>query len=227
MKILQSSLFRAIVAIVVGMLLTKYPDNTVTGITIAIGILFFISGLLSVLTYYNARKHVSEYKIYDAEGRLVAGDVPTFPIVGLGSMILGLILALTPASFITVLMYIIGAILVLGAINQFMSIISARRLAPLSLFFWIPPTLTLLIGLYIMFKPMAPINMAMYLLGWLSLFYGVTEAINALKINAIRRRLKKEAEVQQQHLDVAEEIAVAEAATEDITEKAPEAPVTE
>jgi len=227
MKILQSSLFRAIVAIVVGMLLIKYPDNTVTGITIAIGILFFISGLLSVLTYYNARKHVSEYKIYDAEGRLVAGDVPTFPIVGLGSMILGLILALTPTSFISVLMYIIGAILVLGAINQFMSIISARRLAPLSLFFWISPTLTLLIGLYIMFKPMAPINMAMYLLGWLSLFYGVTEAINALKINAIRRRLKKEAEAQQQHLDVAEEIPVAEAATEEITEKAPEAPVTE
>lgn len=214
MKIIQSSLFRAIVAIVVGVLLIKYPDNTVTGITIAIGILFFISGLLSALTYYNARKHASEYKIYDAEGHLVAGDTPTFPVVGLGSMILGLILALTPASFISVLMYIIGTILVLGAINQFMSIISARRLAPLSLFFWIPPTLTLLIGIYIMFKPMTPVSIAMTLLGWLSLFYGVTEAINALKINAIRHRLQKEAEAQQQQLDVAEEIPVTEETTE-------------
>lgn len=38
-----------------------YPDNTVTGITIAIGVLFFISGIISVLTYIQARRHVSDY----------------------------------------------------------------------------------------------------------------------------------------------------------------------
>ena len=40
MKILQSSVFRAICAIAVGIMLIKYPDNTVTWITIAIGVLF-------------------------------------------------------------------------------------------------------------------------------------------------------------------------------------------
>ena len=35
MKILQSSFFRAICAIAVGILLIKYPDNTVTWITVA------------------------------------------------------------------------------------------------------------------------------------------------------------------------------------------------
>ena len=49
MKILQSSVFRAICAIAIGILLIKYPDNTVTWITIAIGILFLLSGIISLV----------------------------------------------------------------------------------------------------------------------------------------------------------------------------------
>ena len=68
MKILQSSVFRAISSIAIGILLIKYHDNTVTWITVSIGILFLLSGLISLIVYVNARKNVSEYKIIDAEG---------------------------------------------------------------------------------------------------------------------------------------------------------------
>jgi len=76
MKILQSSFFRALTAIVVGALLIKYPDNTVTGIVVAIGVLFLLSGVVSLLSYWNARRHVSEYTIYDAQGRQIADQPP-------------------------------------------------------------------------------------------------------------------------------------------------------
>ena len=72
MKILQSSIFRAICAIAIGILLIKFPDNTVTWITVAIGILFLLSGIISLVVYLNAKKHVSEYKITDAEGHVEA-----------------------------------------------------------------------------------------------------------------------------------------------------------
>ena len=88
MKIFQSSIFRAICAIAIGILLIKYPNNTVTWMTVAIGILFLLSGLISVIVYINARRNVSEYKITDAEGNVIAGTQPTFPIVGVGSLIL-------------------------------------------------------------------------------------------------------------------------------------------
>ena len=39
MKVLQSSLFRALCAIIVGVLLIKYREDTVTWITIAMGVL--------------------------------------------------------------------------------------------------------------------------------------------------------------------------------------------
>lgn len=204
MKFLQSSLFRALTAIVVGVLLIKYPDNTVTGIVVAIGLLFFLSGIVSLLTYWNARRHQSEYIIYDAQGRQIAGQKPVFPIVGIGSIILGGILATMPTTFISMLMYVIGTLLILGAITQFMAIISARRFGSSSFFFWVCPSLILLAGLYIILKPMAPLSTAMLLLGWLSLFYGVVEAINALTFARRRKRWEREQE-QSQYLE-AEEI---------------------
>lgn len=205
MRILQSSVFRAICAIIIGALLIKFPDNTVMGITVAIGVLFLISGLISCVTYFWAKRNVSDYKIYDAEGNLVAGEKPTFPIVGIGSAILGLILSLSPTAFVSALMYIIGAILILGAINQYMSLIGGRRYGRVSLWYWIMPTLILLTGLYVMLKPMAPLNTAMLILGWCTLVYGVVELINALKFYRDKKSWIKAQEAPQQ-LDTFEEI---------------------
>ena len=207
MKILQSSVFRAICAIAIGILLIKFPDNTVTWITVAIGVLFLLSGVISIVVYVNARKNVAEYKITDAEGNVITNtEKPTFPIVGVGSMILGAMLALTPNVFITALMYIIGGILILGAINQYMSLVNGRRYGKIGFGYWVFPSLILLTGLYVIIKPMAPVNVAMLVLGWCSLLYGVTELINALKFHSDKRKLRE-----------AQEIPVAEEVKEEVT----------
>ena len=201
MKILQSSVFRAICAIAIGCLLIKYPDNTVTWMTVAIGVLFLLSGLISLIVYVNARKHVSEFKILDANGRVISGEKPTFPIVGVGSLILGAMLALTPNIFITALMYIIGGILILGAINQYMNLINGKKYGKIGFGYWVFPSVILLIGLYVVIKPMAPASMAMLILGWCSLLYGLTEMINSLKFHSDKRKYAKA-----QEIPVAEEI---------------------
>ena len=205
MKILQSSVFRAICAIAIGIMLIKYPDNTVTWITIAIGVLFLLSGIISLAVYYNALRHTSEYTITDAEGNVVSGQKPTFPVVGVGSAILGLLLALTPKVFVTGLMYVIGGILVLGAVNQFMILLNARRFGKIGFGYWIFPSLILLTGLFVIIKPMDPPAMAMLILGWCTLLYGVTELINALKIHNEKRKFTKAKEI-----PMAEEISVTE-----------------
>ena len=196
MKILQSSVFRAISSIAIGILLIKYPDNTVTWITVAIGILFLLSGVISLIVYVNARKNVSEYKITDAEGNVITNtEEPTFPLVGVGSPILGFLLALTPNIFITALMYIIGGILILGAINQYMNLLNARKFGKIGFGYWVFPSLVLLIGLYVIIKPMVPASMAMLILGWCSLLYGVTELINSIKFHSDKRKLKEAQEI--------------------------------
>ena len=208
MKILQSSVFRAISAIAVGILLIKYPDNTVTWLTVAIGVLFFLSGIISLVVYINARRNVSEYKITDADGNVVAGERPTFPIVGVGSIILGAILALTPNIFITALMYIIGGMLILGAINQYMNLVNARKYGKIGFGYWIFPSIILITGIYVMIRPMDPASVAMLILGWCTQLYGVTEMINSLKFYSDKRKFAKA-----QEIAIAEEVTPSEEST--------------
>ena len=211
MKIFQSSIFRALTAIVVGVLLIKFPQDGVTWLTVAIGVLFLISGIIALLAYMNARKHAGEYTITDREGRIVSGGQPTFPIVGAGSIILGLVLALTPGVFINGLMYILGVIMVLGGFNQLVSLVAARRLGGVPFGFWVAPSLVLLTGLFVILKPMESAELPLLILGWCSLLYGVTELINALKIHSIRKqaeRLRDEQALQRQNEDgIVEEIS--------------------
>ena len=65
MKIFQSSIFRAICAFVIGVLLLKFPQEGVTWLTMAIGALFLLSGIIALIAYWQARKHAGEYTITD------------------------------------------------------------------------------------------------------------------------------------------------------------------
>lgn len=197
MKILQSSIFRAICSIAVGAMLIKNPDSTVKGITIAIGVLFLVSGVISCLAYFNARMHSAENEVYDADGKLLVGGRPMFPIVGLGSVILGFVLALMPGAFVTSLMYVLGAIILLGALNQFLSLIQARKFAVLPLWVWVCPTVIMLTGLFVIIKPMETAGLPLLILGWCLLLYGITECINAFKIQQCKKSLQKSARQQE------------------------------
>ncbi|MDO4161184.1 MAG: DUF308 domain-containing protein [Prevotellaceae bacterium] len=191
MKVLRSSIFRAICAIAVGVLLIDNPDSTVKGITIAIGVLFLLSGIISCATYFSVRSRSSDNEVYDAEGHLIVPAKPAFPIVGLGSTLLGLILIIIPDMFVTSLMYVLGAILILGAINQYISLINIKKVCYVPIWFWICPSLILLTGLFVVIKPMETASLPLLITGWCLVFYGVTECINAFKIYKTRKEIMK------------------------------------
>ena len=191
MKIVQSSFFRAICSIIIGVLLLRYPDNTVTWITLAIGIMFLLSGVFSTLAYLNARKNSSDYVITDIDGRVISKGKPTFPLVGVGSIILGVMLVTSPSVFVEILMYILGGILLSGSLNQFMSLYNARRWGKMAWGFWVAPSLILLAGLYVMFQPMEAASMPMVVIGWCCLLYGASEVVNATKINLKKKGIDK------------------------------------
>jgi uncharacterized membrane protein HdeD (DUF308 family) len=109
-------------------------------------------------------------------------------------------------------MYILGAIMILGGLNQLISLIAARRLGSIPFGFWIAPSLILLIGIFVILKPMESAELPLLILGWCTLLYGVTELINALKIHSIRKAANRQAEEierqkKQNEESVAEEIS--------------------
>lgn len=220
MKLLQSSIFRALCSIAIGILLLKYPDNSVTWLTMAIGILFLLSGIIALISYWNARRHAGEYTITDAEGNIISGSQPAFPLVGIGSVILGLTLVLSPDMFVQWLMYILGAMLMLGSINQLIVLVVARRYGSIGAFFWIAPILIFIAGIVIFVKPMKSAELPMIILGWCMLLYGVTETINSLMVYSLRRKME------QQQKEAANGLEAEEIVTEE-KEKLPQKPVEE
>lgn len=190
MKTLLSSLLRAACAIAVGALLVKYREQTVEWITIAIGILFFVSGVFSCVTYFVTRGKSTDVEVFDADGNRLTPVKPAFPIVGLGSLILGLILAVMPTAFVAYLVYVLAAILILGAVSQFVNLIAASRVARIGAYFWIMPTLTLLVGLIAVISPSSIASAPLFVIGWTMIVYGAVEMVNALKIYRLRQHLQ-------------------------------------
>lgn len=203
MKVIHSSLFRAVCAIIVGCLLIEYREQTVTWITIAIGVLFFLSGVVSLATYYSAKRNATKDTVlYDAEGKQLTGMSPNFPIVGVGSVLLGAILALMPGTFIAWLMFILAMLLIMGAVSQFASLATARRMGRVGIVYWFMPCVILLVGLIALFRPTAIASSPLLVIGWAMLVYGVVECINALKVSNNRRKWAKAEEISSvQHTD--------------------------
>ena len=184
MKAIQSHIFRALVAIIVGILLIEYKESMVTWITMAIGILFFISGVISLITYYVnlKRSEKTDAIVYDTNGKQLTGIKPNFPIVGLGSAILGGILALMPTAFINGLVYI----------NQLANLVAARNYAKIGVFYWIMPVLILLVGIIALIRPGAVASAPLLIIGWCMLLYGIVECVNSIKMRRTKQMFEKE-----------------------------------
>ena len=214
MKVIQSSAVRALVAIVVGVMLILYRKATLEWMVILTGALFFLSGCLSCFAYYWARRKAERSApIIDEKGRSVGHPTPAFPIVGVGSVLLGLILMLMTGSFIRGVAYVLAAILILGALNQFVSLGGARRYARIPVFYWLLPTVTLVVGAVILLKPVETMASPLLIIGWCMVYYGVAEALNSLKIYQLQRQFRRAEEAaivvgEPQEADGAEAIEV-------------------
>ncbi len=197
MKNLLSPLFRAFIAVAVGILLIKYHEETLRWITILTGVMFFLSGVVSVANYYVSRKPNDGVTVFDANGNKINLYRPTFPIVGIGSIVLGAILALMPATFITGLTYIFSLILILASVNQLVTLARIRQIAHIGLFYWAAPSIVLLVGLTALIRPEWIAAAPLVVIGWSMIAYGLSEIINTLKTNAARRAYKRMMEASQ------------------------------
>lgn len=195
MKLLQISIIRAIAAIVVGVLLLKYDEAVLKGLTIAMGIMFLIAGVVSLVGWINQRRKKADFRVMDdGEGGKAKSDdsQPMFPIVGLGSVLLGLILSLTQtADFLTWAMYLLGGVLVLGGLNLMMNLNSARKMEPVDGLLWIAPAVIVIAALFAMIKGLVPAKTTTTILGITSLIYAISEMVYSFLFNRIRKRYEQ------------------------------------
>ena len=195
MKVLQISAIRAIIVLVTGFLLVRYREETMTWMTITVGILFLLSGLVSCIAYYFEKEKVAK-KTAKAEQQEAQQEEenlksPSFPIAGVGSIALGIILAVMPNTFITWVVYILAALLILGAVNQFMNLARSRQYARVPVYMWLFTTVILAIAILLISKPIETAQLPLLVLGWAFMYYGVLEFILIIRMYLVRKSYEK------------------------------------
>ena len=86
---------------------------------------------------------------------------------------------------------ILGAIVILATIGQFVSLAQARRYGSVPFFFWIFPSILFLIGVYCVVKPVDSASLPLFIIGWALMVYGVVECTNAFKIYRLKKAWQK------------------------------------
>ena len=165
-----------------------------TWMTITVGILFLLSGLVSCIAYYFEKEKVAKKtaKTEQQEGQKEENlKSPSFPIAGVGSIVLGIILAVMPNTFITWVVYILAALLILGAVNQFMNLARSRQYARVPFYLWLFPTVILVVAILLISKPMEAAALPLLVIGWAFMYYGVLEFALIIRMYLVRRAFEK------------------------------------
>lgn len=197
MKVLQISAVRAIIVLMTGFLLVKYREDTMTWMTITVGVLFLISGLVACMVYYFEKEKVAKKTAKAAlqEGQQEEEDLksPSFPIAGVGSIVLGIILAVMPNTFTTWMVYILSALLILGAVNQFMNLARSRQYARVPVYMWVFPTISMVVAILLISRPIETdaLFFTLKVIGWAFMYYGVLEFVLIIRMYLVRKAYDK------------------------------------
>ena len=101
MRSINGAVLRSAFAMVLGFVLVLWPEAAITYLVITIGILFILPGLFAILSYFTRPKNEN-------------GEKPMFPIEAAGSVLFGAWLVIMPEFFVNILMYLLGALLVIA-----------------------------------------------------------------------------------------------------------------
>ena len=197
MRTLSFFVLRALCALFVGFLLVCNPTEMSALLVQIIGGMFVLSGIVVFIGYF-----VGRYRARRTREQLAAmGQLSTTPLyipspssinlfVGIGAAALGIVLLLSPTTFIQILMYVLGGLLILVGLAQGLTFFNTRQLVPFSFALLLLPLLEIGAGLFTILKPQLANQIAFTILGIAYLCYGVTEFVFGIQLHNAQKRLE-------------------------------------
>lgn len=178
--VLNSYLFRAVCAIVLGILVIMWPEALLQVLVNVFGAMFTIAGAFSIADYFLARNRKRQ------------GVQKMFPFIGLGCLLFGLVLLIWPMLFLDSLMKLLGGVLMFAGIMQTITLVRARSIAPLMWYVFVVPILLVIAGGSIIGMGVQAMTWPLYVVGVAGLIYGVSELIYGIRYQRMYRRLHAE-----------------------------------
>ena len=171
MKRKNSIIIRITTAIIIGLILTVWPEIAIDYLVIGIGIVFLAAGLFSLVSYLLFEKKE------DSETR--------FPLNAAGAILFGLVLVIKPDFFVDAIVMILGAVLISVCIRQLIMLFSVRRLGKVHFVFFVIPILVSLCGVLLITRPFEAMKTMFIIFGVSILIYGITELVSYIKFRKL------------------------------------------
>ncbi|WP_300728524.1 HdeD family acid-resistance protein [uncultured Bacteroides sp.] len=166
----------SICALIIGILLVVWPGEAAVYLVITIGVLFLLPGIYGLISYFiHPKSQVENQKTY-------------FPVVALGSTLLGLWLIVMPGFFISILMYVLGVLILLGGLNLLVGLWNQRAAANVPVYLFIIPVLVIVAGLVVLFNPFQAATIPFIIMGVTSIVYSITDLIRLWRMRKLMNR---------------------------------------
>ena len=117
---------------------------------------------------------------------------PVFPLMSIGSILFGAYLELYPDSFVTYLVFLLGLLLLLAGVNQFLSMINNRKVSPFSLLLMLLPLVLMGIGGYCVTHSSEAAGTLFKILGGTCIYYGLSDMFLTLRTKHYARIFERE-----------------------------------
>lgn len=166
-------LLRGVSALLLGILLVFWSQSAVQYLIMGVGCLFLIPGIFSLTSSFRA------------SSKNGASHFGWSQVLGVGSILFGLCLIISPVFFERSLMYALGVIVTFAGLSEIIQLVSARQWTSVPMGFYVTPILVMLTGIFILFNPIESANIPFIILGVCCMVYGLSDMVNVIKF---RRR---------------------------------------
>lgn len=170
---------RSISVLLMGVLFLVLGDSALSVLVVAVGALLMIPGLVSLVSYI---RHIEQRRM--------------FPLAALGSFVLGLWMAVSPAVFVGFFMYLVGGVLVALGIYQLAGLSVSSRVMPVSWPLYVLPGLVLLLGIFVLFNPFEAAALPFILIGIGCIISALNDVVAAVRTAKQRKHSKQLIEIE-------------------------------
>ena len=174
---------RSLVTAAIGILLLALREQAMPFIVMCLGVLFMLPGIFTLALFL-----IPKLRRNSTSG----SSAVIIPIMAFGSLLLGLWMFLQPAFFVTIIMWILGAVMIIMGGTQIISLLMAKKRVKVSFFLFFLPLLILLTGAIVLLNPFEAASVPFIILGVGAIITALSDMINTLFLKFTRKDDKVE-----------------------------------
>ena len=185
---------RSLITAAIGILLLALREQAMPFIVMCLGVLFMLPGIFTLALFL-----IPKLRRNSTSG----SSAVIIPIMAIGSLMLGLWMFLQPAFFVTIIMWILGAVMIIMGATQIVSLLMAKKRVKVSLLLFFLPLLILLTGAIVLLNPFEAASVPFVILGVGAIVTALSDMINTLFLKFTRKGNR--VEVADENIEIVDE----------------------